>query len=40
VVDLRNLVALAELDWVYIEHWAAEWDVSDRLAALRSTFLL
>lgn len=33
--DLLGLVALPELDWVYVERWAAEWDVMERLAELR-----
>ncbi len=36
LIDLRNLVALADLEWAYIERWAAAWEVVDRLAALRS----
>jgi hypothetical protein len=33
--DLLGLVALPDLDWTHVERWAAEWDVADRLAALR-----
>lgn len=33
--DLRNLTALAALDWPYIEHWATSWAVRDRLDRLR-----
>lgn len=35
LIDLHNLVALAGLDWGYVERWAHEWQVSDRLATLR-----
>ena len=35
IVDLRNLIALPDLDWGYIEAWSEAWEVSDRLAALR-----
>jgi hypothetical protein len=34
-IDLQGLVQLDGLDWAYVERWAAEWDVSDRLRALR-----
>lgn len=34
--DLAGLVALPDLDWDYVERWAGAWDVSDRLAAVRS----
>jgi hypothetical protein len=34
-IDLLGLVALPDLDWAYVERWAAEWDVGARLAALR-----
>jgi hypothetical protein len=36
--DIRHLVSLAalpDLDWPYIEQWAAVWQVEDRLAQLR-----
>jgi hypothetical protein len=33
--DLLGLVALPDLDWAHVEHWAAEWGVAERLAALR-----
>jgi hypothetical protein len=33
--DLLGLVALPDLDWAYVARWAAEWDVAERLAALR-----
>ncbi len=35
-VDLLGLVALPELDWSYVEAWAAAWDIGDRLARLRT----
>ena len=35
VVDLRGLVALPDLDWAYVEQWAAAWEVADRLDVLR-----
>jgi hypothetical protein len=34
-IDLQGLVQLDGLDWAHVERWAAEWDVSDRLRALR-----
>ncbi|KKL97764.1 hypothetical protein LCGC14_1831140 [marine sediment metagenome] len=33
--DLAGLVELPDVDWDYVERWAAEWDVSDRLARVR-----
>lgn len=33
--DLLGLLALPGLDWAHVDRWAAEWDVSERLAALR-----
>jgi hypothetical protein len=33
--DLLGLVALPDLDWAHVERWSAEWDVAERLAALR-----
>jgi hypothetical protein len=33
--DLAGLLALSDLDWAYIERWAKEWDVLDRLKAAR-----
>lgn len=33
--DLLGLLALPDLDWAHVERWAAEWDVAERLAALR-----
>ncbi|HJW70905.1 MAG TPA: hypothetical protein VJ829_16250 [Candidatus Binatia bacterium] len=35
-VDLLGLVQLDALDWAYVEHWAAEWCVADRLRVLRA----
>lgn len=34
-VDLLGLTALPGLDWSYVERWAREWEVEDRLRALR-----
>ena len=34
-VDLIGLAALSDIDWTYIESWAAEWEVSDRLQRAR-----
>ncbi len=34
-IDLLGLVLLDELDWSYIERWAAAWEVADRLRAVR-----
>jgi hypothetical protein len=34
-VDLLGLAALPDLDWAYVERWAAEWGVADRLRRLR-----
>lgn len=34
-IDLAGLVRLPSLDWAYVEHWAAEWGVADRLARVR-----
>jgi len=33
--DLRGLAVLPSIDWAYVERWAEEWGVTDRLAALR-----
>lgn len=33
--DLLGLVALPDLDWPYVERWATEWDVADKLTSLR-----
>ena len=35
LADLAGLLALAEIDWPYVEERAREWDVFDRLARLR-----
>lgn len=35
-VDLLGLIALGGLDWDYIERWAAEWGVRDRLDTVRA----
>jgi hypothetical protein len=37
VVDLAGLVRLPSLDWEYVERWAVEWGVTDRLARVRSS---
>lgn len=34
-IDLEGLVALDGLDWAYVEAWAREWDVTDRLERIR-----
>jgi len=34
--DLAGLVTVPDVDWSYVERWAEEWDVSDRLAAIRA----
>jgi len=34
-VDSQDLAQLTGLDWAYIEHWAGEWGVEDRLEQLR-----
>jgi len=34
-IDLAGLVTLPGLDWGYVERWAAEWDVDDRLDRVR-----
>jgi Nucleotidyltransferase of unknown function (DUF6036) len=33
--DLRELSRVGGLDWAYIEHWADEWQVTDRLKQVR-----
>ncbi len=35
-VDLLGLAKLPDLDWTYVERWAAEWQIEDRLERLRS----
>jgi predicted nucleotidyltransferase len=34
-IDLVGLAALPEIDWTYIEHWAEEWQILDRLQRIR-----
>ncbi len=34
--DLRELAVADGLDWSYVEQWAEEWDVRERLARLRA----
>ncbi len=34
-VDLIGLAALSNIDWTYVETWAKEWEVSDRLQRVR-----
>ena len=34
-VDLLGLAALSGVDWAYVERWAVEWGVADRLRRLR-----
>jgi hypothetical protein len=36
-VDLSGLVQLPEVDWPYVERWAKQWDVADRLREVRAT---
>jgi hypothetical protein len=33
--DLHGRAQLPAVDWSYVEHWAGEWGVSDRLERLR-----
>jgi hypothetical protein len=35
-LDLLGLVRLDGLDWPYVEAWATEWDVAERLRELRA----
>lgn len=35
-VDLQGLVGLADLDWAYVEKWAAEWGVQDIVERARA----
>jgi hypothetical protein len=35
-IDLLGLIELAGLDWGYVERWTEEWQVRDRLEALRA----
>jgi hypothetical protein len=34
--DLAGLMALDNVDWAYVERWAGEWDVLERLDRLRA----
>lgn len=34
-IDLEGLIRLPDLDWPYIEKWAGEWDVLERLHIVR-----
>lgn len=34
-IDLDGLAALEGIDWAYVEGWAREWDLLDRLARIR-----
>ena len=36
-IDLAGLARLPSIDWAYIERWAVEWGVTDRLARVRSS---
>jgi hypothetical protein len=36
-LDLLGLIELPDLDWSYVERWAEEWRVRDRLEALRGS---
>jgi len=36
-IDLQGLAALPDIDWAYVEGWAREWDVLDRLDRLRGS---
>lgn len=33
--DILGLIRIPDIDWPYVEHWAAVWEVTDRLDALR-----
>lgn len=33
--DLAGLITVPGIDWSYVEHWASEWDVVERLRAIR-----
>jgi hypothetical protein len=35
-IDLRGLTTLPSLDWTYVERWASEWGVTDRLRRLHA----
>ena len=34
-IDLLGLARLPRIDWAYVERWAADWQVMDRLRRLR-----
>jgi hypothetical protein len=34
-IDLDGLVHLPSIDWAYVERWADEWQIGDRLRALK-----
>lgn len=36
-IDLAGLVRLPSIDWDYVERWAVEWGVTDRLARVQSS---
>ena len=36
-IDLQGLVQLPDIDWPYIEKWASEWEITDRLSRVRGT---
>jgi hypothetical protein len=36
-VDLLELAALPNVDWDYVDHWAHEWQIADRLERLRQS---
>lgn len=36
-IDLEGLIALPDVDWQYVQKWAALWDVADRLTRLRNS---
>jgi len=36
-LDLLGLLGLDGIDWAYVEAWASEWDVAERLLELRAT---
>jgi hypothetical protein len=37
--DIGNLIGRKGLDWRYLEHWAAAWDVAGRLAKFKAELL-
>ncbi len=36
-IDLQGLIQLPDIDWPYIEKWASEWEINDRLSRVRGT---